>query len=356
MLYEFLYPLSENIQIFNVFKYITFRTGGAILTSLILSFVFGPLLIQILKNFQKEGQPIRIDGPSDHIIKKKGTPTMGGILILFASVGSTIIWMQLDNQFVWSILLIMIGFGAIGIIDDWMKISKNSSLGLNGKLKILLQILIAFPAIMSVIQYSPQELQNGIAVPFFKDFFINLGFLFIPFSIFVVVGASNSVNLTDGLDGLAIVPVMIAASCFALIAYLVGNVNFSSYLQLNYVPGVGEISILLGALLGAGLGFLWFNAPPAEIFMGDTGSLSLGGALGISSVATRHELVLVIIGGIFVVETISVILQVSYFKLTGKRIFLMAPQHHHFEKRGWAESTIVIRFWIIAVILALIGL
>jgi phospho-N-acetylmuramoyl-pentapeptide-transferase len=250
----------------------------------------------------------------------------------------------------------MLGFGAIGIIDDWMKISNNSSSGLNGKIKILLQILIAFPAIMSVIQCSPQELQNEIAVPFFKDFFINLGFLFIPFSIFVVVGASNSVNLTDGLDGLAIVPVIIAASCFALIAYLVGNVNFSSYLQLNYVPGVGEISILLGALLGAGLGFLWFNAPPAEIFMGDTGSLSLGGALGISSVATRHELVLVIIGGIFVVETISVILQVSYFKLTGKRIFLMAPLHHHFEKRGWAESTIVIRFWIIAVILALIGL
>ena len=356
MLYEFLYPLSENFQIFNVFKYITFRTGGAILTSLILSFIFGPLLIQTLKNFQKEGQPIRIDGPSDHIIKKKGTPTMGGILILFASVGSTIIWMQLDNQFVWSILLIMIGFGAIGIIDDWMKISKNSSSGLNGKLKISLQILIAFPAVMAVIQYSPQELQNELAVPFFKDFFINLGFLFIPFSIFVVVGASNSVNLTDGLDGLAIVPVMIAASCFALIAYLVGNINFSSYLQLNYVPGAGEMTILLGAILGAGLGFLWFNAPPAEIFMGDTGSLSLGGALGISSVATRHELVLVIIGGIFVVETISVIMQVSYFKLTGKRIFLMAPLHHHFEKRGWAESTIVIRFWIIAVILALIGL
>ena len=356
MLYEFLYPLSENFQIFNVFKYITFRTGGAILTSLILSFIFGPLLIQTLKNFQKEGQPIRIDGPSEHIIKKKGTPTMGGILILFASVGSTIIWMQLDNQFVWSILLIMIGFGAIGIIDDWMKISKNSSSGLNGKLKISLQILIAFPAVMAVIQYSPQELQNGLAVPFLKDFFINLGFLFIPFLVFVVVGASNSVNLTDGLDGLAIVPVMIAASCFALIAYLVGNINFSSYLQLNYVPGAGEMTILLGAILGAGLGFLWFNAPPAEIFMGDTGSLSLGGALGISSVATRHELVLVIIGGIFVVETISVILQVGYFKLTGKRIFLMAPLHHHFEKRGWAESTIVIRFWIIAVILALIGL
>ncbi len=356
MLYEFLYPLSDSFPLFNVFKYITFRTGGAILTSLIISFILGPFLIRTLKIIQKEGQPIRKDGPSDHIIKKKGTPTMGGILILFASLGSTILWMQFDNQFVWSVLLVMIGFGSIGVIDDWLKISKNSSSGLNGKIKLILQILIAYPAIMSIIQYSPLELQNGLALPFFKDVFIYLGYLFIPFSILVVVGASNSVNLTDGLDGLAIVPVMIAASCFALIAYLVGNINFSSYLQLNYVPGVGELSILLGALLGAGLGFLWFNAPPAEIFMGDTGSLALGGALGISSVATRHELVLVIIGGIFVVETISVILQVGYFKITGRRIFLMAPLHHHFEKRGWAEPTIVIRFWIIAVILALIGL
>ena len=356
MLYEFLYPLSDSFPLFNVFRYITFRTGGAILTSLIISFILGPFLIRTLKIIQKEGQPIRKDGPSDHIIKKKGTPTMGGILILFASLGSTILWMQFDNQFVWSVLLVMIGFGSIGVMDDWLKISKNSSSGLNGKIKLILQILIAYPAIMSIIQYSPLELQNGLALPFFKDVFIYLGYLFIPFSILVVVGASNSVNLTDGLDGLAIVPVMIAASCFALIAYLVGNINFSSYLQLNYVPGVGELSILLGALLGAGLGFLWFNAPPAEIFMGDTGSLALGGALGISSVATRHELVLVIIGGIFVVETISVILQVGYFKITGRRIFLMAPLHHHFEKRGWAEPTIVIRFWIIAVILALIGL
>ncbi len=356
MLYEFLYPLSDTFPLFNVFKYISFRTGGAILTSLIISFILGPFLIRTLKIIQKEGQPIRKDGPSDHIIKKKGTPTMGGILILFASLGSTLLWMQFDNRFVWSVLLIMIGFGSIGIIDDWLKISKNSSSGLDGKIKLILQIFISYPAIMSIIQYSPVELQNGLAVPFFKDIFIYLGYLFIPFSILVVVGASNSVNLTDGLDGLAIVPVMIAASSFALIAYLVGNVNFSSYLQLNYVPGVGELCILLGALLGAGLGFLWFNAPPAEIFMGDTGSLALGGALGVTSVATRHELVLVIIGGIFVVETISVILQVGYFKITGKRIFLMAPLHHHFEKRGWAESTIVIRFWIIAVILALIGL
>jgi len=250
----------------------------------------------------------------------------------------------------------MIGFGSIGIVDDWIKISKNSSSGLNGKIKLISQVLIAFPAIMTIVQASPAEMQQGLSIPFLKDVFINLGALFIPFAIFVVVGTSNSVNLTDGLDGLAIVPVMIAAGCFALIAYLVGNINFSSYLQLNYVPGVGEIAILLGALFGAGLGFLWFNAPPAEIFMGDTGSLALGGALGVSSVATRHELVLAIIGGLFVVETISVILQVAIFKCTGKRVFLMAPLHHHFEKRGWEESTIVIRFWIIAVILAIIGL
>ena len=356
MLHEYLYPFSDSFQIFNVFKYISFRTGGAILTALIISFILGPFLINLLRTFQKEGQPIRTDGPADHILKKKGTPTMGGILILFASVGSTILWMQLDNQYVWSALLVMIGFGSIGIADDWIKISRNSSSGLNGKIKLLSQVLIAFPAIMTIVQASPAELQQGLSIPFFKDVFINLGVLFIPFAIFVVVGTSNSVNLTDGLDGLAIVPVMIAAGCFALIAYLVGNINFSSYLQLNYVPGVGEIAILLGALFGAGLGFLWFNAPPAEIFMGDTGSLALGGALGVSSVATRHELVLAIIGGLFVVETISVIMQVAIFKCTGKRVFLMAPLHHHFEKRGWEESTIVIRFWIIAVILAIIGL
>ena len=356
MLHEYLYPFSEAFQIFNVFKYISFRTGGAILTALIISFILGPFLINLLRTFQKEGQPIRTDGPTDHILKKKGTPTMGGILILFASVGSTILWMQLDNQYVWSALLVMIGFGSIGIVDDWIKISKNSSSGLNGKIKLISQVLIAFPAIMTIVQASPAEMQQGLSIPFLKDVFINLGALFIPFAIFVVVGTSNSVNLTDGLDGLAIVPVMIAAGCFALIAYLVGNINFSSYLQLNYVPGVGEIAILLGALFGAGLGFLWFNAPPAEIFMDDTGSLALGGALGVSSVATRHELVLAIIGGLFVVETISVILQVAIFKCTGKRVFLMAPLHHHFEKRGWEESTIVIRFWIIAVILAIIGL
>ena len=356
MLPEFLFPFSDQIQFFNLFKYISFRTGGAILTALMISFILGPKLIESLRKFQKEGQPIRLDGPSEHIIRKKGTPTMGGLLILIAATGSTILWMQLNNPFVWSVLLVMLGFGSVGAIDDWIKLSKNSSKGLGGRIKLILEVLISIPAIMTIIQFSPLSMQEGLALPFFKDLILPLGIFFIPVSIFVVVGASNSVNLTDGLDGLAIVPVMIVALCFTLIAYLTGNINFSNYLNLNYMPGVGELSILLGALFGAGLGFLWFNAPPAEVFMGDTGSLALGGALGVVSVATRHEIVLAIIGGLFVVETISVIIQVSFYKLTGKRIFLMAPLHHHFEKRGWEESTIVIRFWIIAVILALVGL
>ena len=356
MLPEYLLPLVEQFPAFNIFRYISFRTGGAILTSLLICFVLGPSFIKFLRKFQETGQPIREDGPIGHLLRKKGTPTMGGILILISATGSTIMWMKLTNPYVWTVLLVMLGLGSIGVVDDWIKLSKNSSKGLGGSLKLIMEILIVFPAIMTIISISPPEMKNVLAVPFFKNVLIPLGIFFIPFAIFVVVGASNSVNLTDGLDGLAIVPVMIAASCFALIAYLTGNINFSNYLQLNYVPGVGELTILLGALFGAGLGFLWFNAPPAEVFMGDTGSLALGGALGMASVATRQEIVLAIIGGLFVLETISVIIQVLIFKFTGKRIFLMAPLHHHFEKRGWEESTIVIRFWIIAVILALIGL
>ena len=356
MLPEYLLPLVEQFPAFNIFRYISFRTGGAILTSLLICFVLGPSFIKFLRKFQETGQPIREDGPIGHLLRKKGTPTMGGILILISATGSTIMWMKLTNPYVWTVLLVMLGLGSIGVVDDWIKLSKNSSKGLGGSLKLIMEILIVFPAIMTIISISPPEMKNVLAVPFFKNVLLPLGIFFIPFAIFVVVGASNSVNLTDGLDGLAIVPVMIAASCFALIAYLTGNINFSNYLQLNYVPGVGELTILLGALFGAGLGFLWFNAPPAEVFMGDTGSLALGGALGMASVATRQEIVLAIIGGLFVLETISVIIQVLIFKFTGKRIFLMAPLHHHFEKRGWEESTIVIRFWIIAVILALIGL
>ena len=346
----------DYFQPFNLFRYITFRTGGAILTALIISFILGPFLIKRLKAFQIEGQPIRSDGPKTHLIKKKGTPTMGGLLILFAFSLSTILWSKLDNPYVWIVFIIATSFGLIGLLDDWLKIKKRSSEGLNGKKKILIQIILSGIAVYFINLQFDQNLQYTLSFPFFKETTLYLGFFYILFGILVVVGSSNAVNLTDGLDGLAIVPVMIASMSFALIAYIIGNLNFSNYLQVSYVPGVGELSVLAGALIGSGLGFLWFNAPPAMVFMGDTGSLSLGGFIGATAVATRHEIVLIIIGGLFVLETISVIIQVISYKLTGKRVFKMAPLHHHFEQKGWAESTIVIRFWIISVILALIGL
>ena len=346
----------EYFQPLNVFRYITFRTGGAILTALIISFLLGPFLIQNLKKIQSIGQPIRDDGPTRHLIKKKGTPTMGGLLILFAFLCSTILWSKLDNILVWIILITSTFFGLIGLYDDWLKVRKKSTTGLRGKYKLILQILTSLGAVYLINQQFPINYTNTVSLPFVKDLIIDLGIFYLPFGILVIVGSSNAVNLTDGLDGLAIVPVMIACTSFALISYLVGNINFSSYLQITYVPGVGELAVLAGALVGAGLGFLWFNAPPAMVFMGDTGSLSLGAFLGSTALAVRHEIVLIIIGGLFVLETISVIIQVTSFKLTGKRIFKMAPLHHHFEQKGWEESTIVIRFWIIAVILALIGL
>ena len=346
----------EYFQPFNVFRYITFRTGGAILTALIISFLLGPFLIQSLKKFQSIGQPIRDDGPTRHLIKKKGTPTMGGLLILFAFLCSTILWSKLDNILVWIILITSTIFGLIGLCDDWLKVKRKSTKGLRGKYKLILQILTAFIAVYLINQQFPMDYTNTVSLPFFKELVIDLGIFYLPFGILVIVGSSNAVNLTDGLDGLAIVPVMIACLSFALISYLVGNINFSNYLQITYVPGVGELAVLAGALIGAGLGFLWFNAPPAMVFMGDTGSLSLGAFLGSTALAVRHEIVLIIIGGLFVLETVSVIIQVLSFKLTGRRIFKMAPLHHHFEQKGWEESTIVIRFWIIAVILALIGL
>ena len=353
---EFLLNYVDYFQPLNVFRYITFRTGGAILTALIISFLLGPLLIQNLKKFQSIGQPIRDDGPTSHLIKKKGTPTMGGLLILFAFLISTILWSKLDNILVWIILITSTSFGLIGLYDDWLKVRRKSTNGLKGKYKLILQILIALIAVYLINEQFPINYTNTVSLPFFKDFIIDLGIFYLPFGILVIVGSSNAVNLTDGLDGLAIVPVMIACLSFALISYLVGNINFSNYLQITYVPGVGELAVLAGALIGAGLGFLWFNAPPAMVFMGDTGSLSLGAFLGSTALAVRHEIVLIIIGGLFVLETISVIIQVVSFKVTGKRIFKMAPLHHHFEQKGWEESTIVIRFWIIAVILALIGL
>jgi len=356
MLYHLLVPLADDFGALNVFRYLTFRTGGAVITALIVSFLFGPVLIETLKNRQQEGQPIRDDGPESHLLTKKGTPTMGGLLILIALSTTTLLWSDLSNGFVWAALGVTIAFGVIGFLDDFMKVSKRDSSGLSGKLKILLQIVITVVTAFWIMRNLPPELRTVVAVPFFKDTLIEFGWMFVIFAVLVMVGASNAVNLTDGLDGLAIVPVMIAAGVFALIAYLVGHSVFANYLQIHHVKGTGELAIFCGAIVGAGLGFLWFNAPPAKVFMGDTGSLSLGAALGAVSVITKHELVLAIVGGLFVLETVSVIVQVLSFRLTGKRVFAMAPLHHHFEKKGWAESTIVIRFWIIASILALAGL
>ena len=356
MLFNLLVPLAEEHIIFNVFRYLTFRSGGAVITALLISFILGPGVIAWLKAKQREGQPIRDDGPESHLLTKQGTPTMGGVLILMAIAISTLLWADLTNGFVWVILFVTIGFGLIGFGDDYLKLTRRSSKGLPSRFKFLAQIAIGTAATLWIVYISPEQMQTHLAIPLLKDVLLNLGWFFIVFAVFVMVGASNAVNLTDGLDGLAIVPVMIAASCFALIAWLVGNTVFAGYLQIHYVAGTGELAVFCSALVGASLGFLWFNAPPAMVFMGDTGSLSCGGALGGVAVITKHELVLAIIGGLFVLETVSVIVQVASFKLTGKRIFRMAPLHHHFEKQGWAEPTIVIRFWIIAVILALAGL
>ena len=356
MLFNFSAQFVDQFTALNVFRYITFRTGGAMLTALIVSFVCGPHIIRLLKSYQTEGQPIREDGPEGHILTKAGTPTMGGFMILLALVLATLLWADLRNGYIWAALVVTVAFGLIGFFDDYAKVSLNSSKGIPGKLKLLLQMVFALAATIWITSLTSSPLATSLALPFFKSVLIDLGWFFVVFGILVIVGASNAVNLTDGLDGLAIGPVMIAASVFAIISYLVGNSIFSDYLQVHYVPGAGELTVFCGALVGAGLGFLWFNAPPAMVFMGDTGSLSMGAALGSVSVVTKHELVLVIVGGLFVLETVSVIVQVVSFKLTGKRVFQMAPLHHHFEKKGWAEPTIVIRFWIIAMILALAGL
>lgn len=356
MLYNLLYPLSDEIGVLNLFKYLTFRTGGAVITGLIVALLFGPSMIRWLRRKQKEGQPIRDDGPESHLLTKKGTPTMGGILILLALGVSTLLWADLRNGYVWAVLLVTLGYGMIGFMDDFLKVTKRNSKGLPGKLKLVCQVVIAVVAVSWIMALTREPMDSALMVPFFKNLTIDLGVLYLPFAVFVIVGASNAVNLTDGLDGLAIVPVIIAASVFALIAYLVGHSVFANYLQIQNVPGSGELAVFCGALVGAGIGFLWFNAPPAMVFMGDTGSLAMGGALGAVGVVTHHEIVLAIVGGLFVLETVSVIVQVASFKLTGKRVFRMAPLHHHFEKKGWAESTIVIRFWIIAGVLALIGL
>ena len=356
MLYELLFPLSDEIGFFRLFGFITFRTGLALITALILSFVLGPTVIAWLKRRQGEGQPIRSDGPEDHLIRKQGTPTMGGVLILLAVAISTLLWADLSNRYVWIIVLVTTSFGSIGFVDDYLKLTRRSSDGMSSRIKFLAQVLVGIAAAIAIVELSSDPLATALAVPFLKNVLLDLGWFFLPFAILVMVGASNAVNLTDGLDGLAIVPIMIAAACFGIITYLVGNKIFSEYLQVHYIAGTGELAVFCGALVGASLGFLWFNAPPAMVFMGDTGSLSAGGALGAISVIVKHELVLAIIGGLFVLETVSVIVQVASFKLTGRRVFRMAPLHHHFEKKGWAEATIVIRFWIIAMVLALAGL
>ena len=356
MLYHLLTSLSDEYTFLNVFSYLTFRTGVSLFTAFIISFLFGPKIIFMLKAKQKKGQPIREDGPESHILTKQGTPTMGGFLILLGLSSGTLLWADLSNQYIWACLLVTTGFGFIGFLDDYAKVTRSSSAGISGRIKLLLEILISLAAVLIIMDAAGPDKSEMLALPFVKNFMLDLGWFMIPFGIFVLVGASNSVNLTDGLDGLAIMPVIIAAGTFAIIAYVVGNTVYSGYLNLTYVQGTGELAVFLAAIIGAGLGFLWFNAPPAMIFMGDTGSLSLGAALGAVSVITKHEIVLAIVGGLFVLETVSVIVQVVSFKLTGKRVFRMAPIHHHYEKKGWAEPTIVIRFWIIAVLLALLGL
>lgn len=355
MLYNLLFPLADQVQFFNLFRYLTFRSGGAMITALVISFIIGPRLIRWLKHKQHGGQPIRDDGPESHL-SKKGTPTMGGLMMLFAVTVSTLLWADVTNHYVWITLLVTLGYGAIGFADDYLKVSKKNHKGLSGKKKLICQFTIGLIAALWVSVVTPAHLNHHLAFPFVKDFLLNLGLFYVPFVMLVLVGASNAVNLTDGLDGLAIVPIMIAAGCFGLIAYLIGNAVYANYLHFDLVNGAGELAVFCAALIGAGLGFLWYNAPPAMVFMGDTGSLAFGGSLGTIAVICKHEIVLAIIGGLFVVEALSVMIQVASFKMTGKRVFRMAPIHHHYEKLGWKEPTVVIRFWIVAVILALIGL
>ena len=344
------------LSFLNIFSYITFRTGASILTGLFFSLIFGNLIINKLSKIQPSGQPIREDGPQTHLIAKKGTPTMGGLLIILSVFVSTILWADLQNIFIWISILTIFIFGTIGFADDYNKIKSNSSVGISSRIRIILQIIFSLLITYLILQNLDSEISNSMTFPFFKNLIIDFGILYFLISIFIIIGSANAVNLTDGLDGLAIVPVMIVSMSFSFIAYVSGNMVFSNYLLIQYIPGTGELAVFCGSLIGAALGFLWFNAPPAKVFMGDTGSLALGGSLGAIAIICKHEILLAIIGGLFVLETLSVVIQVFIFKLTGKRVFLMAPLHHHFEKKGWPESTIVIRFWIITIVLALIGL
>lgn len=352
----YLAELAGQISVLNVFRYITFRTGAAVMTALLFVFLFGPAIISSLRVRQGKGQPIRADGPQSHLLTKKGTPTMGGLMILSGLIISTILWADITSPYVWTVLTVTVAFGSIGFYDDYLKVTKQSHRGLSGRARLGIEAIIAGLACILMARVTQDTHATSLAFPFLKNVLVDLGWFFIPFGAFVIVAAGNAVNLTDGLDGLAIVPVMIACASFGMISYLAGNAVFAEYLQIHFVPGTSELAVVCGAAIGAGLGFLWFNAPPAAIFMGDTGSLALGGLLGTIAVATKHEIVLAIIGGLFVLEAMSVIIQVFSFKTTGKRVFKMAPIHHHFEHLGWTEPQVVIRFWIIAVVLALIGL
>jgi phospho-N-acetylmuramoyl-pentapeptide-transferase len=355
-MFYWLTELSDKVSFLNVFRYITFRTGGAIVTAMVFVFLFGGPMIKLLRIKQGKGQPIREDGPKSHLVTKKGTPTMGGLMILMGLVVSTLLWANPHNPYVWIVLGVTLSYGMIGFYDDYLKVTKQTHAGFSGRTRLAIEIAIAVVACIALANLGRPPIATSLVFPFFKELVFNLGWMFVVLGAFVIAGAGNSVNLTDGLDGLAIVPVMIASASFGMVAYLAGNAVFADYLQIHYVAGTGELAVLCGAVIGAGLGFLWFNAPPASIFMGDTGSLALGGMLGTIAVATKHEIVLAVIGGLFVLEAVSVIVQVLSFKLTGKRVFKMAPIHHHFELLGWSESKVIARFWIASLIFALFAL
>jgi phospho-N-acetylmuramoyl-pentapeptide-transferase len=364
MLYLIYLRLAEHhhyVPVLNLLRYLTFRSGMTVVTAQLVVVAMGSRFIRWMQAKQGKGQPIRKEGIERHVVEKAGTPTMGGLMILAGIMAGTLIWGDLANVYVWVALVVTGCFGLLGFLDDYAKVTKQTTDGISGWLRIGVELLIAVGATLAMVHFAAPTpgapgLSTSIAFPLFKSLLLNVGLLYLLFGGLVIIGAANAVNFTDGLDGLAIVPVMIAAAAFGVIAYLVGNRLFADYLQVHFVPGVGELSVFCGALIGSGLGFLWYNAPPAKIFMGDTGSLALGGALGSVAVACKHEFVLAIVGGLFVAEALSVIIQVAYFKRTGRRVFLMAPIHHHFEKLGWAESTIVVRFWIVAMMLAMLGL
>jgi phospho-N-acetylmuramoyl-pentapeptide-transferase len=360
LLFQSLDAHHHYVPVINLLRYLTFRGGLAFVTGYVVAVAMGSRFIRFMRAKQGKGQPIRTDGIERHVLEKKGTPTMGGLMILAGVLVGALLWADLKNIYIWVVLMVTAAYGVLGFLDDYEKVTKQTVAGVSGKMKLAIQFLVAALAVFLVVQFGPKmpeaAVRTSVSFPIFKQLLLNLGWFYVVFGMVFIAGFSNAVNLTDGLDGLAIMPVMIAGAAFGFIAYLVGNIKFADYLQVHFVPGCGELVIICGALMGAGLGFLWYNAPPAKIFMGDTGSLALGGALGTMAVIAKHEIVLVIIGGLFVVETLSVMIQVGYFKRTGKRVFLMAPIHHHFEKLGWAESTVVIRFWIVSILLALAGL